>query len=180
MADKKDPGDALKDLCDALVADVSLQPEYSKDGRVLRTFCNFGARKMAQAAGCLEFNGDINADDMNKVMVSNKTGKWEKVSGRTAVLYAIDGGLAFASATGASMKAAHGHIAVIRPEGMQKSLTLGHDVPIVANIGVGDPSAPLVDTDKGTKTRKNWDCKVSQAFPCKKYGEPSYFIWRNT
>lgn len=177
-----DPGDDLRERCDALVSDPSLQPEYSRDGKPLRTFCNFGARRMAQASGCREFDGDMNADAMYAAMTANKTGKWEKVDGRAAALHAIDGGLVFACATSVSMRAAHGHIAVVRPEGTQKSATLGHDVPMVANIGVGDPSAPLIDTgkDMGIKTRRNWNCKVSQAFPCKKYGEPSYFIWRNT
>ena len=177
-----DPGDDLRERCNALVSDPSLQPEYSKDGKLMRTFCNFGALRMAQAAGCSEFDGkDVTADVMYSIMALNKTGRWKRVENRIAVLHALDGGLAFAAATGSSMKAGHGHIAVIRPEGMQRSGTLGHDVPIVANIGQGDPDAPLVDTgkDTGIKTRRNWSCKVSQAFPCKKHGEPSYFIWRN-
>ena len=176
-----EPGDDLRERCDALVIDTSLQPEYSRDGKLLRTFCNFGARRMAQAAGCHEFDGDMNADAMHAVMEANKTGKWKMADGRGAALHAMDGGLAFACATGASMKESHGHIAVVRPEGTQKSLTLGLDVPMVANIGAGDPNFPLVDSKNGmNKTRRNWSCKVSQAFPCKRCGEPSYFIWRKT
>lgn len=171
-----DPGSVYKAACDAAVAAPELRPEYSTDGALLKTFCNLGARRVAQAKACHDFDDmNLNADAMHAVMAA----KWSKVDARAAVLHALDGGLAFASMTGAQLGEAHGHIAAVRPEAMQASGTLGIDVPMVANIGKGDPDAPLVDSGrKGVKTKRNWNCKASQAFPMKAKGAPDYFTWR--
>src|SRR3990167_9399425 len=122
-----DRGAILKAACDLTVAAEELRPEYSaKDGKLLRTFCNIGARRIANLMECPDFD-DVNliADDMHAIM----TAKWKKVDARGAVLHALDGGLAFAAMTSKQLNDAHGHITAIRPEGMQQSGTLGIDVP---------------------------------------------------
>lgn len=169
-----DPGEILKAACDGVVAATELRPEYSvKSGKLLRTFCNIGARRVAQAMGCHDFDDtDLNADAMHALMLA----KWKKVDSREAVLHALDGGLAFASMTGKQLGDEHGHIAAVRPEARQRSGSLGVDVPMVANVGKGDPDAPMLPgAQTGIKTKRNWNCKSSQAFPVSK-GEPDYFI----
>lgn len=172
MADQ-DPGAVLKTACDAVVAAPELRPEYSSAGDLLETFCNIGARRVAQAMGCHDFDDvNLNADAMHAIM----TAGWLRVTGAEATLHALDGGLAFASVTGAMIGETHGHIAAIRPESRQPSNTLKCDVPVVANVGRGDPQAPLVAGPRaGIKTKRNWNCRVSQAFPVAK-GEPNYFV----
>jgi hypothetical protein len=175
----QDRGELLKAACDAVVADPALQPEYSaKTGLLIATHCDDGAAHVARAMGCEEFaDPDLTADLMHALMTANASGRWRRVSGQEAVFHALDGGLAFAAATGAMLGEKHGHICAIRPEARQFSSSLNRDVPMVANVGKGDPSAPLVDGPaKGLRTKRNWNCRVSGAFPVAK-GEPEYFIW---
>lgn len=169
----QDPGAILKTACDSVVAAPELRPEYNSAGDLIETFCNIGARRVAQALGCHDFDDvNLNADAMHGIMAAG----WLQVTGAEATLRALDGGLAFASVTGSKIGEAHGHIAAIRPEAQQPSSSLGHDVPVVANVGRGDPQAPLVAGSRaGIKTKRNWNCRVSQAFPVAK-GEPDYFI----
>lgn len=173
----EDRGALLKAACDAVIAAEELRPEYDLAGNLLKTFCNLGAQRVAKAMG----QGDLlddpkveeNADALHELLVKN--GK--KVGAADAVLHALDGGLAFAVMTSAQLREKHGHIAAVRPEGMQRSTTVGFDVPIVANVGRGDPAAPLVATArKGVKTKRNWNCRASSAFPMKEKGAPDYFI----
>lgn len=175
-----DAGEILKAACDSVVAAEELRPEYSADGKkLLKSFCNIGARRVAEACGCFELDSpEENADVMHDLMVANASGRWKKVLGAEAVLHALDGGLAFAIARSTQLNEDHGHICAIRPESMQPSASAGHDVPIVANVGAGDPNAPLVQGPRmGVKTKRNWNCRVSEAFPVKKKGEPEYFIY---
>lgn len=169
----QDPGSILKEACDAIVAAPELRPEYSAGGDLLVTFCNIGARRVAQALGCHDFDDvELHADQMHAIM----TEKWLQVTGVQATLRALDGGLAFASMTSTELGETHGHIAAIRPEAQQPSSTLGRDVPMVANVGRGDPQAPLIPGPRaGVRTKRNWNCRVSQAFPVAK-GEPDYFV----
>lgn len=177
MTDKH-PGEVLRAACDDAVAAPELRPEYAATGGTspIRTFCNLGARRIAQAMGCKDFDAqDLNADAMHDIMARS----WGKVAAQAAVMHALDGGLAFASMTGSQLGSAHGHLAALRPEAMQASGSLGRDVPMLANIGVGDPDAPLIASGRaGIKTKRNWNCKASQAFPMKAKGDPDFFIWR--
>lgn len=157
-----------------VLADPSLKPS----GGV--THCSQGAQIVAAAMGCHELEDDkghfLLADAQYSVMAANKSGKWQKVPGCAASLWAQQGGLAFAAMTSAmlteraaqaAVKAGkpipppeeHGHIASLSPEAMQMSGSLGHPVPMLCNIG-----------------REDQDEKESQAFPVA-CGECDYFVW---
>jgi len=161
-----DPGAVLKAACDSVLSDKTLCPEY-KDGKLIKTFCNIGARKIAQAMGCSELDSpEATADVMCAIMQKNESGRWKKVSGADATIYALSGVLCFAAMPSERMKEAHGHIAAVYPVGMQPSGSLGHDVPMLANIGKqnwkdGKPNPPI---------------KSSEAFPVS-FGEADYFAY---
>jgi hypothetical protein len=145
-------GELLKDVCDDVIADTDLEP---RDGK---TFCNIGARRVAQAMGCHDFDDeDLCADDMISIMENGS--QWSRATGSEATIHALGGGLAFAAMPSARLGEAHGHLAALYPVGMGWSGSLAKDVPYVANVG-----------------RQNGEEKVSEAFPVKK-GEPNYFIW---
>lgn len=173
-----DLGDILQRFCIQLVADQTLQPEYNTDGVLLKTHCNQASRRAAQLLNCTEFDDEsLMADDMYAIMKSNPSKRWKIAGGQEATLHALNGGLAFAALPGAILEETHGHITVVCPLGMQRSGSLDKDVPVVANVGKGDPGSPLGPADKkGIRRKKNWICKASQAFPVEK-GEPCYFIW---
>ena len=146
----------LKAICDKVVAAPDLAPRLV--GGVLVTYCNVGAIRVANAMGCHELDGLL-ADDQYKVMSVNESGKWNKVPGPAASLWAQQGGLAFAALPGARLKEEHGHIAAVYPAEMQMSPSLGHPVPMLANVG-----------------KTNVEEKESQAFPVAA-GEADYFIY---
>lgn len=150
----------LKTACDKVLADPALVAKKDSDGKILTTFCNMGAKRIANAMGCDELDGLV-ADEQYKVMIANKSGTWAKVDGAAATEFAMEGGLAFAILPGKRLDAAHGHIAVIYPSPMQWSGSLGKEVPMVANVGV-----------------KNIVEKESMAFPPSK-GEADYFCWED-
>lgn len=142
----------LKEACDDVIADWSLQPTAGV------THCNEGARRVAKALGCNEFDYvNLLADDMIEIMELG--GRWKKVDGEAATAYALRGGLAFAAMSSIRLNEAHGHIAAIYPAPMQYSGSLGKDVPMVANVGKQDAEE-----------------KVSKAFPVA-LGEPDYYCW---
>lgn len=176
-----DPGQVLKDACDAILADPDLRPDYDKSGKLLRTFCNCGLRRVAQAVGCQELDDpNATADIMLGIVKENKSGRWKRGTGSEATIHALSGGLAIAGMSSSDLGEAHGHVCVVYPVGMQRSNSLGKDVPMVANVGPGDQASPLVDVKgrPGIKTRNNWLCSVSWAFPCKRLEkEPDYFLW---
>lgn len=158
-------GELLKDACDQVIHDSDLAPKRDKSGAIVETHCNEGALLVARAMGCHEFDtpvGDdpLMADAMCQLMSDNVSGNWDKVDGSAATLHALSGGLGFAAMSSYELGEAHGHICAIYPVGMQESGSLGHDVPMVANVGVC-----LAEE------------KSSQAFPVSK-GEASYYIWK--
>ena len=175
----KDLG-TLKAAIAAALADTKMKAEYDAAGNLLRTHCNAGAVAVGKPMGCRELEDEsgspICADDQYAVMAANKSGKWNKVFGAAASLWAQQGGLSYAAMTSkmlteraaqAALAAgkpfpkpdAHGHIDALSPEPMQMSGSLGHPVPMVCNIGL-----------------KNQDEKESEAFPVA-CGEADYFIW---
>ena len=147
-----DPGALLTALCQAVITDPALDPAGGC------TFCNIGARRIAQGMGCRDFdNLDFDADDLYNVMLKSK--KWTSATGSDATIHALSGGLAFASMTSQMLGESHGHIACIYPIGQGFSPSLNKDVPFVANCGT-----------------HNGEMKVSEAFPISR-GEPKYFCW---
>ena len=149
MSDKRD---ALKAACDAALADPDFQPA----GGV--THCNQALNYIALAMDCDELAG-ICADAQYKVMDENASGRWTKVVGAIAAIHALGGGLAVAALPGARLGEAHGHVAAVYPLGMQASRSLGHDVPLLANVG-----------------KTVGVMKSSAAFPVAS-GEADYFAW---
>lgn len=172
--------DTLKKLADRLVDSPNLWPIYDKDGKLLETFCNFSARLAAQAMLCDEFNDpDLLADDMVSIIRLNASGKWHITTGQEAANQSIAGKLAYACQDSKTMMESHGHITLISPEAMRYSGSFEKDVPVVANIGKGDPSKALQQIENhplGYQTKPNWYCKTSEAFPVSK-GEPLYAWW---
>ncbi len=150
--------EALRNACDQITHDPALAPERNNVGAIVKTHCNEGAQRVANALGCKELDG-LMADGQYKIMDENRSGNWLKVIGSTASLQAQMGGLAFAAMTSAQLGEQHGHIAAIYPAPMEKSGSLGHPVPLVANVG-----------------KTNAEEKEGAAFPVAK-GEADYFVW---
>jgi hypothetical protein len=144
--------DDIKALCDAALANPAFQP---KNGV---THCNEAVNQVASAVGCLEFVG-LMADEIYQTMVTNASGKWAKLDGSDATIWALSNGLAIAAMPSQRLGEAHGHVAVIYPQGMEGSASLGHDVPLVANVG-----------------KTVGVMKSSGAFPVAK-GEADYFTY---
>jgi hypothetical protein len=164
----------LKAAQKKVLADPSLKPANGV------THCSQGAQIVASDMGCHELEDArghfLLADAQYEIMSANKSGKWQKVPGCAASLWAQQGGLSFAAMTSkmltergaqAAVKAGkpippadeHGHIASISPEPMQMSGSLGYPVPMLCNIG-----------------RQDADEKESAAFPVS-CGEADYFIY---
>lgn len=148
----------LKAACDAVMADPKLQPIKDQYGDIVTTFCNMGAMRIAFAMGCEELQG-LTADQQHSAMTANQSGKWTRLDRVSVTAHALHGGLAFAAMSSKQLGEAHGHIAAIYPATMQMSGSLGHEVPVVANVGVQDVAE-----------------KESMAFPVAK-GEPDYFAY---
>lgn len=173
--------EALRAILDEAVAAPDLRPHYSQDGTLLKTFCNIAAQRVAKAAGCLELdlpNVEENADFLYAIMDENKSRAWARVNRTQASFDALAGGLVFAALTSKQLGEKHGHIAAVRPEKMRLSASAGGDVPILANVGRGDTTQPLVEVRPGLWTRPNWNCRESEAFPVKRVGPAVYFAWR--
>lgn len=153
----------LKTLLDGIVINKAFAPEFDTKGKLLATHCNGALRAAAHGMGCNEFD-DLNLlmDDMIAIARKNASGRWSIVDGARAAIHALDGKFGFGGKTSAELNDKHGHGATIYPLGMQRSGSLGKDVPMCANLG-GDPKTCGV-------------VKISQAFPVSK-GEPAYFIW---
>lgn len=142
---------ALKALCQSVVE----HPAYRKrdvtgDGKD-ETFCNMAVAKIADTLGCRDFKAGPLANEMCAIMDK----KWRKVDAGYAVVHALHGGLAIAGKRGAP----HGHVAVVYPEPMQLSPSLGELVPLVANVG-----------------KENKIGRVTEFFPVKD-GLPEFFAW---
>lgn len=175
--DLPDRGRALAAFLDSLVKDPDLFPVYDNYGKLLKTFCNIGARRCSPGEDFHDFDGDILADEMGRIMVGNSSGKWKLVSGAEASLWAMQGGRAMAFMSSKELDSDHGHIARVYPKPMAISGSLKKPVPWVANIGKGDPGKPVVNMFNAVEKRvSNWVCKASQAFPVAK-GEPRYFLY---
>lgn len=144
--------EALKAACDEVIADPGLAPGAGV------THCNEGARRVAQAMDCHDFDDEsLLADDM--VAIMHAGGDWVKVIGSIASIHAGQGGLAFAAMSSAQLSEVHGHIAALYPAAMQFSGSLNRNVPMVANVG-----------------KQEREEKATEAFPVD-LGEPDYFVW---
>ena len=150
-----DEGAILKAACDKALANPAYQP--NADGHH-ETHCNQAVMEIATELGCVDLL-HFCADEQYQIMSGNASGRWTKVQGQRAALHALDGGLAIAAMPSQRIGDAHGHVAVVYPQGMEASGSLGHDVPMLANVG------------KNVGVMKS-----SAAFPVAA-GEADYFIW---
>jgi hypothetical protein len=161
----------------ALIAYPSLRPQYSHEGDLIATYCNFGAKRNLPGESFTEFEAkDLDADGMYAIMTENKSGKWRKITGKEAAAWAMEGNRVHGCLPSHRLNEKHGHIVWIWPAPCQMSGSLGLNVPLCANIGKGDPTLDLVTMADGTQTKFNWGCKISQAFPVH-VGEPDYFVY---
>ena len=113
----------LKLLCDEAVANPSFEP---RDGK---TFCNFGARFIAEGMGFMGFPANILANEMIGFLATSSG--WVEDSIARAHAHAARGGLAFVCLS----EYPHGHIAALYPAPMEDSGTWGGPVPMLANVG---------------------------------------------
>ena len=142
----------LAQICEQNIKDPSLQPRV--EGGVFTTYCNIAARRVAQLAGCTDFDAMPNANAM--VAMMGGSDDWTTVNGQAASHIAQSGGLVIAG----KKYEGHGHVAVVYPADPQMSGSWGHQVPMVANVG------------------KNMGVmRSSQAFPVD-MGEPTYYAWK--
>lgn len=148
----EDQGAILQQACDAALVDPDFRPGRGE------THCNQAAACIARELGCDELTGYL-ADEQYQIMSSNASGRWRRVTGSDASIHALGGGLAIAALPSERLGEQHGHVAVCYPVGMQYSGSLGHDVPMVCNIG---KSIGIM--------------KSSEAFPVAD-GEADYFVW---
>lgn len=118
----------IKDVCDQAMANPKFQPKKGT------TYCNMAVQFIADAMGCQELDG-LMADEIYQVMKTNASGKWKNVEGSDATIWALSNGLSIAAMSSQDLGEAHGHVAVVYPLGMEGSASLGHDVPMVANVG---------------------------------------------
>ena len=144
----------LKNGCDFILSSPDLKPNQPTPGK---THCNTAVITVALAMGCEELKGI--ADDIYAIMIKNTSGRWARASGSEAAIHALGGNLAIAGMPSTRLKEDHGHVAVVYPVGMQPSGSLGHDVPMLANVG-----------------KKVGLMKSSEAFSVD-IGEAYYFKW---
>lgn len=121
-----DAGDTLKKACDAVLSDPSLRPSSGV------THCNQALARIASACGYTAFAG-LMADQIVALVAASPS--WAEATGSEAAIHALSGGLAIAGMSSQRLGEAHGHVTVVYPLGMGRSGSLGHDVPMVANVG---------------------------------------------
>lgn len=151
-ADKERTMDRAKldGLCSTLINAPDLQPK--PDGT---TFCNFAVQRAAEQYGFLGLRG-LSANAIAAALPLLPA--WRQVPGDRAAEHAMAGGLAIA----AKQYAGHGHVAVIAARPCEFSGSLGHPVPVIANVG-----------------KRNGMMRVSEAFPPSQ-GEPDYYTYGET
>lgn len=123
-------------------------PEF-ENGILKITHCNSFVNDVAKSMGCNDFHDPVTrealiADEIIRVMSSSDQWQEIRVAGltpdqmtialRSVQVWANQGYLTIAGATGAALGAVHGHVAVIRPGVMKTSGKWG-DVPCTANCG---------------------------------------------
>lgn len=176
------------ELIDAILTAYD-NPSYRpvmKDGKIVTTYCNLAANEIAQKMGCNDlFDPKLNrartADETYDFMVANPD-KWQEIEVlslapdlRDEAFAAIQfqansGSLIYAVQSSYNMKAAHGHICVIRPGVMKTSGKWGK-VPACMNIG-GENFIAL--GQKGVM--KGFPVGINEAFQ----QIPRFFSWKGS
>lgn len=119
------------------------------NGVLVKTHCNQFVCEVAHAVGCEDFFDSIThqpmmADDIIQMMAGSDRWAELRVAGlapdemtknlKWVQMWANQGYLTIAGATGQALGSAHGHVAVIRP-GIMKSSGKWGECPVVANVG---------------------------------------------
>lgn len=144
-------GNNLVRLVDAICTSWD-NPDYAplfENGIAVKTFCNYFINDVATKVGCRDFYDEgtkqpVMADDMVRIMSGSDNWQELRCAGlapdamvvalRSIQMWANQGYLTIAGASGAMLGAKHGHVCIIRP-GIMKSSGKWGDVPVVANIG---------------------------------------------
>lgn len=144
----------VKDFMLALVKAPELQPANGV------TYCNLGAKRVAEFFGCENFSAqNMTADQMVLDMMIEDVWTFTKF-GEIASKWAQMGGLAFAGMSSSELGEEHGHIAPVFPGMPELSPSLGILVPQLANVGA-----------------KNGVMLASEAFPVAKW-PLGYYLWK--
>lgn len=147
---------SLKKFLDELVQREEFKP---RDGK---TYCNLASKEVARFFGCKDFEvPNLLADGMYHLLASNLSGAWSKIDYEFASNQAQRGELVFAALPSWVLGGNHGHICALYPAAMQHSGSLGHAVPMVANVG---------------RAESHGIVKTSGAFPVK-LGMPHFYLW---
>ena len=105
------------------------QPEFNPDGSVQVTYCNMAMQYICNGMGYTEFTG-MTANEMD-AFVSDPHNGWISVDDTTAQAHANSGVIVLAS----KAMNEHGHVCLILPGILEKSLSYGKAVPKCLNVG---------------------------------------------
>lgn len=122
-------------------------PEF-ENGTLVKTHCNAFIDDVASAVGCFDFHDQntkepLLADDIMAVLINADPERWVELKVHedsktndfeVIQVWANQGFLTIAGATSSMLKAAHGHVCIIRPGQMKYSGKWGL-CPVVANVG---------------------------------------------
>lgn len=106
------------------------QPVFNYDGSVQVTFCNEFINFICSGLNYLHFEGLL-ANEMFDLVNNPKQG-WISVDETVAQAHANEGILVLAAHKNPT---GHGHLAIIVPGLLEKSLNFGKLVPVCANVG---------------------------------------------
>lgn len=135
--------------------EVVTDPAYApRDGK---TFCNLGARFVAEEMGYFGLPANGLANDLI-AFLSGAPG-WAEDTMERAHAAALKGGLAFVGL----VDHPHGHIAALAPEPMEPSGSWGEEVPLIFNVG-----------------KTNGMMRLSQAFKAADRPSLRFFIWEDS
>ena len=147
----------LKELCDKIVSEESLNSrDITGDGKP-ETFCNMALNYVAEKMGCTLLKGKL-ANEIHEYCQS-KTDEFDIVRHEKAAQLAMTGALCFASLP---VSNGSGHVATVYPLEMVDSPSLNRRVPWLANVG---------KPPNGIKP-------ASACFPVYRYDSITWFVWR--
>ena len=105
------------------------QPRFDEAGNLETSFCNQFIQYICNGLGYNSFNG-MNANEMHEFMINPQNG-WIVVDDQVAQNHANNGVLVLASHSYSE----HGHICLILPGILERSMSYQKSVPKCANVG---------------------------------------------
>lgn len=110
--------------------DGMFEPQLDSFGNILVTYCNQAMQLICNGMGYDRFHG-LNANEMTKFM-SDPANGWISVDDAVAQSHANNGVIVIAAR---QFPGAHGHVCIIVPGILEKSLSWGRAVPKCMNVG---------------------------------------------